>query len=289
MGTNINRTSIHLMIIWSEAQIYKYKIIEDLNKNFKIHKIFSIRWDQNLFLENYTVFYAHSLKKLDRPSLKKVLNEKILHCGKEKFTVIIFHDNSPHYSSRQTSDGERIVNTNVFDKKQQYREWTGGGHRIHASDDEWETNKDLTLLLGQNIEDFINHTPICNISEEELHQNCIGVNGYKSIKELFYVLNNTTKYVILRNFDCIPEIYTIEGHGDIDLLVENKNYISYLTLAKPGFNEPYRVYHYININNENIPFDFRHIGDNYYDIFWEEHILNNRQLKKNLLMAVIQN
>ena len=73
----------------------------------------------------------------------------------------------------------------VFDKKQQYREWTGGGHRIHASDDEWETNKDLTLLLGQNIEDFINHTPICNISEEELHQNCIGVNGYKSIKELF--------------------------------------------------------------------------------------------------------
>ena len=281
-GTNINRTSIHLMIIWSEAQIYKNKILEDLNKNFKIHKIFSIRWDQNLFLENYTVFYAHSLKKLDRTSLKKVLNEKILHCGKEKFTVIIFHDNLPHYSSRQTSDGERIVNTNVFDKKQQYREWTGGGHRIHASDDEWETNKDLTLLIGQNIEDFLIHTPICNISEEELHTNCIGVNGYQSIKELFYVLNNTTKYVILRNFDCLPEKYTIEGHGDIDLLVENKNYISYLTLAKPVFNEPYRVYHYINIKNENIPFDFRYLGDNYYDIFWEEQILNNRQLRKNL-------
>ena len=282
MGTNITQASIHLMIIWSEAMNYKDKIIEDLKLNFKVLNLFSIKWDRNLFMENYTIFYAHSLKELDRFSLEKVLTDKILHCGTDKFTVIIFQDDNPHYSNRQTSSGKRLVNTNVFDKKNLYRKWTGGGHRIHASDDEWETNKDLTLLLGQNIKDYLKNNSFQTISEKTYSQNCIGVNGYNSIQELFYVLNNTIKYVVLRNFDCIPEKYTIEGHGDIDLLVEHKNYITYLTLAKPIFEESYRVYHTININKENIPFDFRHIGDNYYDYFWEEHIINNRQIKKNL-------
>lgn len=282
MGTNITKASIHIMIIWSEAMNYKDKIIEDLRSNFKILDLFFIKWENNLFMENYTIFYAHSLKELDRSSLEKVLTDKILHCGTDKFTVVIFQDENPHYSNRQTSNGKRLVNTNVFDKKNLYREWTGGGHRIHASDDEWETNKDLTLLLGKNIKDYLKNNSFQTFYERTYLQNCVGVNGYHSIQELFYVLNNTIKYVVLRNFDCIPEKYTIEGHGDIDLLVEDKNYITYLTLANPIFNKSYRVYHTININKENIPFDFRYIGDNYYDSFWEEHIINNRQIKKNL-------
>ena len=157
---------------------------------------------------------------------------------------------------------------------------TGGGHRIHTSDDAWETNKDLTILFGLNSVDFLAKYTNKPQQEETISRNCEGVDGYNSIEQLFYVLNNTIKYCVLRNYECLPDEYTIEGHGDIDLLVEDKNYMMNLTLAKPIFAEPYRVYHTIRINDSDIPFDFRYVGDNYYDAQWEEDILETRIFQK---------
>ena len=66
---------------------------------------------------------------------------------------------------------------------------------------------------------------------------------------------------------------------NIDLMVENLNYIKYLTGAKAGFpRKKYRCYYYININNEKVPFDFRYVADNYYDVKWQLDILNTRKL-----------
>lgn len=273
---------IHVLIIWFNATDHKNNILEDLNKNFKIISSFNIHWDKEKFLFNYIVFYAHSQKHLNRSQLHSLLLGKIAHCGNDEFTVIVFSDPSPRMEERMTSSGLRIVNTNVFDKKTLYREWTGGGHRIHASDDAWETNKDLTLLFGLNTADFLKKYNHPNTEPIIYKKNCIGVDGYESIQQLFYVLNNTIDYCVLRNHECLPDEYTVEGHGDIDLLVENKNYIAYLTLAKQIFPENYRVYHTINISGQEVPFDFRHIGDNYYDLLWQKEILKNRKLTKSL-------
>ena len=174
-----------------------------------------------------------------------------------------------------------MVNARVFDKKIQYRKLCGGGHKIHSSDDAWETNKDLTLMFGLNTDDFLKKYSVSDIIERYEHD-CIGVGGYNSINELFYVLNNTISYVVLRNFECLPNDYTVEGHGDIDLLVENRNYARYLTLARPVFEESYRVYHEIKIDGKLVPFDFRFVGDDYYDRPWESLMLKSRVLCKNL-------
>ena len=273
---------IHIIIVWSSANGYKKEIINDISNNFEIIKVANVSWDRNLFLNNYTVFYAHSQRHLSRENLKALLTGKMEHCGTGTFTVIVFRDNHPNMAMRETSSGPRLVNTNVFDKKTLYREWAGGGHRIHGSDDAWETNKDLTLLFGLNTIDFLAKYENCSPCEISLNANCIGVNGYDSIQQLFYVLNNTIRYCVLRNHECLPDEYTVEGHGDIDLLVENKNYMAYVTLAKPVFEEPYRVYHLIKIGGKEIPFDFRFVGDNYYDKPWEEHILNSRCLTKGI-------
>lgn len=280
--TNRSRgATIHILIVWSHGKKQKNKIFTDIQSCFEVIKVFNIHWDKKRFLENLTVFYAHSQKHLSPDSLQSLMLNKMKHCGTGDFHVVVFKDNSPVYETRETSSGGALVNIRVFEKKQLYRQWTGGGHKVHCSNDAWETNKDLTILLGLNTNDFCQkYGTTCNersLVEEYISHNCIGVNGYDNIKQFFYVLNNSVKYVVLRNHECLPEQFTVAGHGDIDLLVENKNYIKYLTLAHDVYKIPYRVYHTIRINGEDIPFDFRHVGDNYYDIEWEKNILENRE------------
>ena len=273
--------SLHIILLWPEALSHKTEIFRDICSAFEVVQTFDVEWDEDKFLQNLIVFYSHSQKHLSRKDLEKLLLGKMMHCGVGRFFLIVFRDHCPKMELRKTSSGRRLVNVNVFDRKAKYRELSGGGHRVHGSDDDWETNKDLTILFGLNSEDFCKSYP--NPQDTiTIHHNCIGVDGYSSIQQLFYVLNNTIKYCVLRNYECLPHEYTVEGHGDIDLLVEDKNYMAYLTLAKPLFTEPYRVYHTIRISDQDIPFDFRYIGDNYYDAPWEEHILDFRHLEKDL-------
>ncbi len=272
---------LHILIIWSSAIDKKNYIIDDLQSQFRIIRIFSMHWDANAYFGNFRTFYAHSLKQLNSRQFSSIINNKIKHCGTGDFTVVVFEDPNPEMQERETSSGKRVVNVRVFDKKSQYRKMTGGGHRIHSSDDAWETNKDLTLLFGLNTQDFLAKYSEIPQHEETINKNCEGVGGFNSITQLFYVLNNTISYCVLRNHECLPDEYTVDGHGDIDLLVEHLNYMVYLTGAKKVYKEPYRVYHTIKIDNKEIPFDFRHVGDNYYDQPWEENILRTRILTRN--------
>lgn len=278
----MNTSCLHILIIWSSAEGKKNFIISDLQSQFHIVRIFKMHWDTDKFYSNYRTFYSHSLKDLNHRQFAGIINNKIKHCGTGDFFVIVFKDPNPDLQLRETSSGKRLVNVRVFDKKTQYRELTGGGHKIHSSDDAWETNKDLTLLFGLNSHDFCTRYQGTDINEETINKNCEGVGGYQSITHLFYVMNNAINYCVLRNHECLPSEYTIEGHGDIDLLVENLNYMANLTLARKVYKETYRVYHTIRINGEDIPFDFRHVGDNYYDRPWEEDILKTRVLHKDI-------
>lgn len=267
---------IHILIIWSNALEKKDEILNDLNKSFSVLRVMKVHWDEELFIKNLTVFYAHSQRHLNETKYMNLLHRKMKHCGNKDFIFVAFEDKSPVMENRKTSSGFALVNANVFDKKEQYRELTGGGHKIHTSNDEWETNKDLTVLFGKNTKNFFNWIENENI--DTYNKNCVGVNGFDSIRQLFYLLNNTIKYCVLRNHECLPDQYHVEGHGDIDLLVENKNYIKYLTLANDVYHLSYRVYHTIRIANKDVPFDFRYVGDWYYDKRWEQKILKNRQL-----------
>lgn len=281
----------HILIIWHSAMHLRQKIISDLNESFQILKVFRGHWDEKLWLDNWQIFYAHSQYHRNYSDFRQILFGKMGECKKGDFEVIVFEDNSPVFEERETSSGVRLVNTRVFDKKQTYRKWAGGGSKIHGSDDAWETNKDLTLLFGMNTADFskfyekdlrsLKETNN-NWTEDSFYGNCVGVNGYRDIQQFFYVLNNTIRYCVLRNHEPIPEQYTVEGHGDIDFLVENKNYIAYLTLARPVFPQKYRVYHFVKIGGSEIPMDFRAVGDGYYDAPWERDILETRVLSKGL-------
>ena len=109
----------------------------------------------------------------------------------------------------------------------------------------------------------------------------IGSNGWADVRELFYVLNETIDYVVMRNFEPLPDEYFLGSHGDIDILVDSLKDAVWITKAEPIFKESHRVHMNIKINNENIPFDIRHVGDDYYDENWQKNILLHRKFNKH--------
>jgi hypothetical protein len=255
---------IHLLIIWSKASNKKEKILTDLKNKFDILEVINVTWSLDKFSENLSRFYGENLPKD---------SGKEKHCGNDTFTCIIVRDNNPLYDLRKTSKGSKVVNTNLFDVKQLYREWTGGGHKIHATDDVNETKLQLALLFTKDYKNYLNLN--IYINESNYDNNLVGSNGWNSFEELFYILNITSKYIILRNFKNLNE-QLLSKHPDVDLLVENKSIISNIINAKPTTTKSYRVQYLALIDKKEINFDLRHIGDNYYCNNWEIELLNTR-------------
>lgn len=256
---------IHLFILWSKSSYKKSNILSDISDKFVVLDIYNITWSKNRFSNNLSRFYGQNLPKN---------SHKEQHCGNETFTCIVVKDENPLYASRRTSKGTRVVNTNLFDSKKLYRTWTGGGHKIHATDNIDETKLQLMLLIRKSYDSYIHYHNSSLVTKDYKHD-LIGFNGWKSLIEVFNVLNSTIKYVILRNFESVEdEINSL--HPDIDLLTEDINSVAALLNAKKTSNKRYRVQYKVLIDNKDINFDLRYIGDNYYDVNWQKDILSER-------------
>ena len=256
---------VHLFIIWSKAIDQKDKIVKAISKDFFIYSIYNTTWSKNRFSSNLSRFYGENLA--DNSHKEK-------HCGTDTFCCIIVKDSSPIYEVRDTSKGPRVVSSKLFDAKQLYRSWTGGGHKIHATDNVEETKLQLALLFGKDYNDYL--------LQEKFDKNIIdydndlkGANGWNSFDELFNVLNLTSNYIVLRNFDNLEEQLTSK-HPDVDILTTNKTLTRDVLNAVPTKGKSFRVQHSVLIANKNINFDIRYVGDNYYDKNWETELLKSK-------------
>lgn len=257
----------HLFILWENARSKEKEISRDLSRRFTIDASLVVHWSQDRVSQNYSRFYGTQLP----PGCAKET-----HCGKGPFRAFLVKDPSPRYETRQTSKGLRSVNVNTFDAKMQYRKWTGGGHRVHATNSVAEAQRDLTLLLGPNwaAEFASSHAS----KESALHRDLVGANGWSHLTELFAVLNACVRYVVLRNFEILPNEHTTELHGDIDLLTDAYDDLVFIAQGAKVFAEPHRVHFRVPIGGAQVPFDFRYVGDDYYDRQWESGILSRRVL-----------
>lgn len=263
---------LHLFIIWSNARYKEEDILFDMASRFKILGVHSVTWDKEHFASNLTRFYGENLP----PNSNK---EKL--CGNGPFTLVVVMDEQPLYRTRMTSKGPKEVNVDLFDSKEMYRIWTGGGHMIHGTNSDAEVRHDLILLTGYSKEDYIR---MAEARRERLTQpfsDMPGENGWKDMSQVLYVLNETTNYVILRNFSGLFSDYNKSVHGDVDILTPNR-YLTRLALnAKQVHKSKRRVQHIVRIGNGGSYFDIRYVGDNYYCKAWEKDILENRYLTKD--------
>ena len=273
---------IHDLVIWPKAAGFAGRILEDLHASFNVLSQITIRWDENRLYDNFRVFYSKSWQRFPSSKLRKAITDKAEYCGCGDFLLIVFEDHSPEMGFEQTTDGRSFVNTRVFDKKGKYRMLTGGGHLVHASNNAAETDRDLTLLLGVGTDDFLKTRKNLGPESTRVCRNCTGVDGYESLTSLLYTLNHCIEYCVLRNYECLPDRFFVGGHDDIDLLVEDLSFIVNLTSAKPISGSENRIDYSIRIGGVDAQFDFRHVGDNYYDPAWERNILKNRALERGL-------
>jgi len=259
---------IHLFIIWSKGRYAQEQVLSQAAEKFEIVQKYEVEWSKENFSQNLTRFYGENLPKN---------SGKETHCGTDPFLAFIIKDKAPRYEVRDTGRGFELVNINIFDAKAEWRDLTGGGHKIHGTNDPAEAAHDIVLLLGQNIDDLLASN---DFSEEikPVKSDLPGTGGWKDLGELFYVLNSACPYVVLRNFESFPDQYVLENHGDIDFLTFNVNLFASVTNAKKNGDEPWRVFHEIEIGEEKVPVDIRFIGDDYYDPAFSHKILNSRHL-----------
>lgn len=263
-----------LFLLWENARENEKLILEDIRKNFTILDMEEIQWDDSNFSKNLTRFYGKNLLDCD---------EKELHIGKGAFLLIVAQDSNPKYEPRKTSNGEKEVNINFFDKKTYYRKITGGGHKVHSTIDEKEFNRDIYLLTGRNSKYYNNKKEYAG-SYKLQNKNLPYNDGFKNLTQVFNVLNNIFDYIVLRNFEYLPDNHKTDLHGDIDLLfdgVKSKIDAVYILEAKNVFpNDEHRVHYCIKIDGEDVFFDFRYAGDKYYCEQFEKDLLENKYYDK---------
>ena len=263
----------HLFIIWEQARNAHDRIVDDLANNFQIAGAYTIVWSKSRFSVNLTRLYGTHLPNNSR---------KEEHCGNGPFQLYVVIDKNPRYEERVTSNGKSIVNKNTFDAKMRYREWTGGGHKIHATNSIEEFNHDIVLLLGRDASDNFLNGNLGNWdgSAINLHHDLAGARGWQSLPEFLSTLELAVNYVVLRNYECMPGQYGQAAHGDIDVLSKNFDDFFYVSGGSRVFKQKYRVQVRIPIGGEQVQFDIRSVGDGYYDRQWQADILSRRILQK---------
>lgn len=268
-------SEIQLFVIWSKGRYAETDILSDIATKFEIIQTFSITWSPYMVHRNFTRFYD---AKLPQNSQKEI------YAGAGEFKLIVIRDYNPNYEHRQTSKGKFLVNTNMFDSKEKYRELTGGGHKIHGTNDMLELKHDLVLLLGLSLKDFLAKYDKPNESNIDicLSQDLPGTIGWESFDELFYVLNECEDYMVLRNSDNISLQYYQNNKGDIDLLVKDRNRCQYLLGDLSSIDSEINADSKVSIDNKVILFEIYEAGHNLFENNYEQYLFDNRVLKGNM-------
>lgn len=261
-------TEIHLIVLWSTARYKENEILDDIRKSsLKIRRMYEITWSEELVAANYTSFYGVHLP--DK-------SHKERECGKGPFLCLVVEDAAPKYEYLVTSRGHERVNVNIFTCKKKYRSWTGGGHKIHTTNSPAETNHDSALMLGLNYEDLKRELAESDNAElVQLNRNITGVAGWKDFKELFYTLNSTADYIVMRGMNSLEEADISDLHGDIDILTTDSKSIAYILNVPPQINTRRPHYHTL-IGNQRIWLDLWNVKDCYYDEKWIREMFASR-------------
>ncbi len=177
--TRRHTPEVHVFLLWSEARVEEERILADLAERFRVLDVVEVVWTQgDSFADSLSRMYGDALP----PG-----SDKERHCGSGPFLVVVVEDALPRYGVRRTSRRLGVVNTAVFDARQRYREWTGGGFRVHASDSVLETERNLLLLFGTGSAEVLSGRPASEPPRRR-EVDPVGTNGWESLNQLGRVI-----------------------------------------------------------------------------------------------------
>jgi hypothetical protein len=97
--------------------------------------------------------------------------------------------------------------------------------------------------------------------------------SWKSFDEFISVANQNCTWLVLRNFEYLPNNF-FGNDTDVDILCENISlFVKTMKLRKRSWGiGAYEA----TIDGKVVPFDVRFLGDGYYDKLWQYKMLKNR-------------
>ncbi len=250
---------LHLIVLWEKARTEEERILADVARHVEIVAKVELSWPDDP-VDSFGRFYGAKLAEAVG---------KVTLCGGGPFLLVVVRDRRPRYGWRETSRGGELVNLRLFAMKARYRTWTGGGHRVHTTNSPTETRRDIFLLTGCRIDEWVGGVP------KGPYEVLPGRGGWHSLRDLFSCLGETMPYVVLRNSEMLPDAFDPSIHGDIDLLVPDAAECAGVLGARKVFPDPWRVHYEVVVAGNPVRFDFRFVGDGYYDERWEREILAN--------------
>ena len=261
-----------LVVIWHNYLDRTNEILDVISKKFKILDCYEIEWSKELLYQNFYRFYGERLatSEIKRKSSKG-----------HKLRLIIFKDLEPKYGFKATIKGIEKTNINLLNTKNFIRHNLNTSSGIHGSHDEIEVHRDLSLLLGINLDDYKKKKPIkkqWDGSFIKLKRDITGTNHWKSFEEFFYFINAVDPYVILKNKDTILNFSEEEN---INFLVHDITRFAYFTNAKKLSKGTQRVNFQIEVGEKKVSVNFRYISAGYFDECLQRDCMLMRKLNND--------
>ena len=262
----------HLLVFWRWPADGLENILDRIRERFEINRVVHLYWTEERIVDNFQRFYA---------MISGHAYQKFTEAGVLPFLLVLVTDHNPVYEYRiAAGSGFKKVNVHSFDLKQALRRQ--GRTSLHTTNTPREFRRDLMYLMGQGAPNY--HPPPWDGKIEEIHRDVIGADGWRSLAEVFSVLNEAVDYVVLRNFEKLPDEHRYGKHGDIDLLVED---VDAGNRAASILNKERRGH--TMVAGKKVYFDFRSVEDFYYDPEWCRRILRDKVMIRGFYAPNMEN
>lgn len=161
---------VELFVMWKDALPHTDRILIHMRSNFLIVAIEYFDWTSSASSSSSASTHnINNNKKELRHNFETNLwrlyggkggwqrhnmAKKVKQCGFGPFIAIVVVDPNPDYRDEQTAHGIDHVNHNMNSAKKMYREWSGGGFRVHGTFGPREAEHDIPLLFHRARGDF---------------------------------------------------------------------------------------------------------------------------------------
>ena len=262
---NLKR-DLHIFCVWEKARQREKEIIRTLSESFRLLKVTEIEWPQDEITTNFGRLYK---------TIGQDENMKHKSVGSGPFLCIVVEDKNPKYFYEQSVSGNiELCNRKVVEAKRAIRSWFGG-FLVHSTANPVEFIEQIHLLFDEQEADEIWRRSFCSIEPDRKKGSLVGHQGWRSFEELFSHLNRTTDYVVLRNFETLPDAY---DESDLDILCADPGAFLSAVNGVEVERTDRRVKCMIRVEARSIETDVRFVGDGYYDTAWQQDILRQSEL-----------